>query len=210
MIRWIVEPPPDATRARDLAAALNIPEALARLLIQRGHGEIDVAKAFLRPSLETLSDPFRLAGMAEAVDVVSRAVKAGHTILVHGDYDVDGQSATTLLTRALRAAGAKAEPFVPHRLRDGYDFGPAGLAEAVRVGAKLILTCDCGITAVETVRRAREMGLDVVVTDHHLPGPELPPANAIIDPQQVHDESGLGMLCGTGWQSSDVRQAQGT
>jgi single-stranded-DNA-specific exonuclease len=99
--------------------------ALARLLIQRGHGEIDVAKAFLRPSLETLSDPFRLAGMAEAVDVVSRAVQAGHTILVHGDYDVDGQSATTLLTRALRAAGAKAEPFVPHRLRDGYDFGPA-------------------------------------------------------------------------------------
>ena len=198
MIRWIVEPPADAAQSRGLAAALNIPEALARLLIQRGYGDPEIAKAFLRPSLDSLSDPYRLAGMAEAVEVVSCAVKAGHTILVHGDYDVDGQSATTLLTRALRAAGARAEPFVPHRLRDGYDFGPAGLAEAVRVGAKLILTCDCGITAVETVRRAREAGLDVVVTDHHLPGPELPPASAIIDPQQVHDESGLGMLCGTG------------
>ena len=117
---------------------------------------------------------------------------------MHGDYDVDGQSATTLLTRALRAAGAKAEPFVPHRLRDGYDFGPAGLVEAARVGARLILTCDCGITAVDTVRAARAQGIDVVVTDHHLPGPELPPANAIIDPQQRDDDSGLGMLCGTG------------
>lgn len=198
MIRWIVEPPADPARARVLATALGIPEALARLLIQRGHGEPDLARAFLRPALEGLTDPHRLAGMEAAVETIARAVRAGDTILVHGDYDVDGQSATALLTRALRAAAARAEPFVPHRLRDGYDFGPAGLAEAERVGARLIVTCDCGITAVETVRRACERGIDVVVTDHHLPGPELPPANAVIDPQQREDESGLGMLCGTG------------
>lgn len=198
MIRWVIEPPADPDRARELARALGIPEALASLLIQRGYGEPDQARGFLRPALEGLTDPYRLAGMSAAVEAISRTVRAGHPILVHGDYDVDGQSATALLTRALRAAGARAEPFVPHRLRDGYDFGPAGLAEAERVGAGLILTCDCGITAVETVRRARELGLDVVVTDHHLPGPELPPATAIIDPQLRDDESGLGMLCGSG------------
>ncbi len=198
MIRWVMEPPADAAEARELAQALNIPEPLARLLIQRGHREPGLARAFLRPALEGLSDPHRLAGMAAAVEVIASAVRGGHTILVHGDYDVDGQSATTLLTRALRVAGADAHPFVPHRLRDGYDFGPAGLAEAARLGARLILTCDCGITAVDTVRRARETGIDVVVTDHHLPGTGLPPANAIIDPQQRDDDSGLGMLCGTG------------
>jgi len=198
VIRWIVEPPADPILSSGLAQALNIPPALARLLIQRGYRDPDLARAFLRPALEGLSDPYRLAGMTAAVETIVRTVRAGHPILVHGDYDVDGQSATALLTRALRAAGARAEPFVPHRLRDGYDFGPAGLAEAERVGARLILTCDCGITAVETVRQARTQGIDVVVTDHHLPGPELPPANAIVDPQQPGDDSGLGMLCGTG------------
>lgn len=198
MIRWIVDPPADPALALGLVQALNIPPALARLLIQRGYREPERARAFLRPALEGLSDPYRLAGLASAVETIVRTVRAGHPILVHGDYDVDGQSATALLTRALRAAGARAEPFVPHRLRDGYDFGPAGLAEAVRVGARLILTCDCGITAVETVRLARAQGIDVVVTDHHLPGPVLPPANAIVDPQQPGDDSGLGMLCGTG------------
>jgi single-stranded-DNA-specific exonuclease len=175
-----------------------LPPALAALLVQRGHDTEEAARCFLRPVLADLSDPHALAGMAKAVEVIVATVRSGSRIMVHGDYDVDGQCASALLTRVLREAGADVLPFVPHRLRDGYDFGPAGLAEAVRVGARLILTCDCGITAVDTVRRAREHGIDVVVTDHHLPGPELPPANAIIDPQQRDDESGLGMLCGTG------------
>jgi single-stranded-DNA-specific exonuclease len=103
-----------------------------------------------------------------------------------------------VLTRALRVAGARVEPFVPHRLRDGYDFGPAGLARAREVGATLILTCDCGITAIETVRQAEESGIQVVVTDHHLPLGPLPPATAVVDPQRPDDTSGLGHLCGTG------------
>ncbi len=125
-------------------------------------------------------------------------MKAGRGILVHGDYDVDGQCATALLTRALGAAGARVWSFVPHRLRDGYDLGPAGIAYAKQVGAGLILTCDCGITAVEAVDAARAEGLEVIVTDHHLPGPVLPRATAVVDPQRADDGSGLRQLCGTG------------
>ena len=196
--RWALEPVPDTAAARELAASLKIPEALAALMVQRGFGTSERARAFLRPSLSDLSDPFSLAGMDKAVETVAAAVKAGRTILVHGDYDVDGQCSTAVLTRALRVGGARVEPFVPHRLRDGYDFGPAGLARAREVGATLILTCDCGITAIETVRQAVESGIQVVVTDHHLPSGPLPPATAVVDPQRPDDTSGLGHLCGTG------------
>ena len=196
--RWALEPVPDTAAARELAVTLSIPEALAALMVQRGFGTSERARAFLRPSLSDLSDPFSLAGMGKAVETVAAAVRSGRTILVHGDYDVDGQCSTAVLTRALRVAGAKVEPFVPHRLRDGYDFGPAGLARAREVGATLILTCDCGITAIETVRQAEASGIQVVVTDHHLPQAELPPATAVVDPQRPDDTSGLGHLCGTG------------
>jgi single-stranded-DNA-specific exonuclease len=177
---------------------LGLPGALAGLLVQRGYSDPEAARRFLRPALADLADPLSLAGMAEAAAEVARAVRAGETIMVHGDYDVDGQCASALLTRALRTAGARVVPHIPHRIRDGYDFGPAGLAAAQAAGATLILTCDCGITAVETVAAARAAGLRVVISDHHLPGPELPPANAVIDPQRPDDTSGLGMLCGTG------------
>ncbi|HKP50907.1 MAG TPA: single-stranded-DNA-specific exonuclease RecJ, partial [Gemmatimonadales bacterium] len=152
----------------------------------------------LRPSLTELSDPWRLAGMAEAVEAIVSTIKSGGRILVHGDYDVDGQCASTLLIRALRVAGADVLPFLPHRLRDGYDFGPAGLEAARAAGASMVITCDCGITAYDTVLAARSAGIDVVVTDHHLPGEQLPPALAVIDPQRADDTSGANQLCGTG------------
>jgi len=196
--RWVVAPPPDDGRLRELASTLHLPLALAGILVQRGYITSDAAQRFLRPSLEDLSDPFALAGMDRAVEIVVGAVRRGVPILVHGDYDVDGQCASALLTRALRLAGANATAFVPHRLRDGYDFGPAGLAQAQAMGAGLIITCDCGITAVETVTAAKRAGIDVVVSDHHLPGPALPPADAILDPQQPADRSGATNLCGAG------------
>lgn len=183
---------------QSLAAALGLPLPLATLLVQRGFCEPDRVKEFLRPRLAALSDPLELAGMAEAVAVIASAVRGRQRIMVHGDYDVDGQCAAAVLTRALRIAGADVHPFLPHRMTDGYDFGPAGLAEAVRIGAALIVTCDCGITAVDAVARATGAGLRIVVTDHHLPGPDLPLADAVIDPQRADDHSGLGYLCGTG------------
>jgi single-stranded-DNA-specific exonuclease len=198
MLRWAVAPQPDRAKVEALAAALRVPPALAALLIQRGHGSEEAARSYLRPLLSDLSDPYRLAGMAEAVEVIARSVRAGERIMVHGDYDVDGQCSSALLTRALRVAGADVVPFLPHRLRDGYDFGPAGLAAAKAAGAALVITCDCGITAMDTVRSAREEGIGVIVTDHHLPGAELPPALAVVDPQRADDTSGANDLCGTG------------
>ncbi|MGB7211292.1 MAG: single-stranded-DNA-specific exonuclease RecJ [Gemmatimonadales bacterium] len=197
-LRWVVAPQADPALARELAAALSLPLPLAELLVQRGFADPSVARTYLRPSLDTLSDPLALAGMAAAVEAVVRTVQRGGTILVHGDYDVDGQCATALLTRVLRAANARVVPFVPHRMTDGYDFGPAGLRAAADAGAELIITCDCGITAVETVRAARDAGRDVIVTDHHIPGPELPDATAVVDPQRPDDTSDARILCGTG------------
>jgi single-stranded-DNA-specific exonuclease len=195
--RWAVAPPSDPARVEPLVHALNVPEALASLLVQRGFTSPVDAKRYLRPELESLSDPYALRDMEPAVELVSRAAREGHTVLVHGDYDVDGQCATALLTRVLREAGAHVVPFVPHRIRDGYDFGAAGLAEAREHGASLIVTCDCGTTAVEPIRQAREEGMNVVVTDHHLPG-VVAPANAVVNPQHPDCTANLGHLCGAG------------
>src|SRR5689334_22486852 len=196
--RWVLTANADPDATRVLAAELKIPEALAAILVQRGLASPESAKAFLRPDLERLSDPHRWADMTIAVGLLVRAVREKRAILVHGDYDVDGQCASAMLTRILRSAGATVYPFVPHRIRDGYDFGPAGLAEAQRVGAGLIITCDCGITAVDAVAAARAAGIDVIVTDHHLPGDALPPASAVLDPRRADCASADKDLCGTG------------
>ena len=196
--RWSVARPPDPGLVGELSSALSIPEALAALLVLRGYGSAGDARAFLRPNLTGLSDPMTWADMPEAVAAVQGAVGRGDPILVHGDYDVDGQCAAALLTRVLREAGAQAHAFVPHRLRDGYDFGPAGLARARALGARLIITCDCGITARETVRAARAEGIAVIVSDHHLPGDALPEATAVLDPRRPDCASPDKDLCGTG------------
>jgi len=197
-LRWVVAPSPDQSLVRELASALSLPVPLAGILVQRGYSAPDAARRFLRPSLTELSDPLALRDMDRAVELTVAAVRRGAPILVHGDFDVDGQCASALLTRALRLAGGNATAFVPHRLRDGYDFGPAGLAYAQAIGAGLIITCDCGITAVEAVAAAKRAGIQVIVTDHHLPGPALPPADAVLDPQRPDDHSGATNLCGTG------------
>jgi len=195
--RWVIRQQPDAARVRGLSGALNLPPALASLLLQRGYETADAAATFLRPSLDTLTDPMDLPDLGRAVELIAAAVRAGQGILVHGDYDVDGQCATALLTRTLRAAGARVVPFVPHRVRDGYDFGPAGLAAAAAEQTAVIVTCDCGTTAHETVAAARERGHTVIVTDHHVVG-ALPPAHAVVNPQRPETAASYRDYCGTG------------
>ena len=133
-----------------------------------------------------------------AAERLDRAISDGETILVHGDYDVDGIAATALLTGWLRRLGARVEAFVPHRLHDGYDLGDAGLERAASVGASVLLTADCGIVAHDAVARARDLGLDVIVTDHHTPSAALPDALAVVNPNRIDCDYPEGVLCGAG------------
>lgn len=187
--RWVQPTLPDTAAAAVLASALSIPEALGQLLVARGHTDARAAKGFLRPELDQLHDPLLMAGMSDAVDRLAAAIRAGEMIMVHGDYDVDGMSSTALLTRSLRALGGQVTPFIPDRQTDGYDLGPAGVEAARRAGAALVLTCDCGTTALQPARDLAAAGIDLIVSDHHLPGPELPQALAILNPRRADDTS---------------------
>lgn len=195
--RWKFSDPPDRAVSRNLVDTLNIPETLAELLVQRGHSSVEDAKMFLRPTLSSLTDPNQFRDLPKATSLIADTVRAGKVIVIHGDYDVDGQAATALLTRVLRAAGADVHPFVPHRVQDGYDLGPAGVSFAERCGASLIVTCDCGINAHDAVADAKGRGIAVVVTDHHVPG-VLPPADAVVNPNRPDCPSVSKGLCGTG------------
>ena len=161
-----------------------LPEAVCRLLASRGYGDPDAAKRFLRPRLEQVEGAGTLHDAPRAVSRIADAIRAQETIFVHGDYDVDGMSSTALLTRVLRGLGAQhVVPFVPNRLTDGYDLGAAGVLAAREAGATLVVTCDCGTSAVAPVAELIAAGVDVIITDHHLPGSELPAAYAICNPR---------------------------
>ena len=180
------------TRAHDDAQAvalereLGVAPVTARLLAIRGLSDLDVARRFLSPSLDDLHDPFRLAGMAGAVDRILAAVARRERIAVHGDYDVDGVTSTVILRRALELAGADVVHFIPERMRDGYGLQPASLDRLHGEGAKLVISVDCGIRGMEAARRARELGMDLIITDHHEPDVELPCAFSVINPKR-HD-----------------------
>ncbi len=198
--RWVAraEEAEGAEAAAALAQVLSLPLPLCRLLVQRGHRTDPDARRFLRPRLDQLLDPLLLADVGPAAARLSRALDAGETILVHGDYDVDGICAASLYTRVLRRLGAKVETFVPHRVADGYDLGEGGVRRAVEVGAGLILTGDCGILAHDAVEAAGAAGIDVIVTDHHTPGATLPAAVAVVDPKRADSGYPEAVLAGTG------------
>ena len=168
--RWVLAPSPDPAAVGALAAALGLPEPVCRLLATRGHAEPELVKRFLRPRLEQLHPPERLAGVDVAAERLALAVRRGETVLVHGDYDVDGMCSTALMTRVLRGVGGQVVPFIPHRLRDGYDLTDAGVRAAREAGARVVLTCDCGTSAHGPVDALCAAGVDVIVSDHHLPG----------------------------------------
>jgi single-stranded-DNA-specific exonuclease len=158
----------------------------ARLLCIRGLGDIEGARRFLSPSLDDLHDPFRLAGMAAAVDRILAAIARRERIAIHGDYDVDGVTSTVILRRALELLGADVVHFIPERLRDGYGLQPAALERLHGSGVRLAISVDCGIRADEAAHRAASLGLDLIITDHHEPDVTLPPALAVINPKR-HD-----------------------
>lgn len=186
---WRPVPAVDANAVHRLHRELLLPASVCQLLVSRGYVEPDDAKRFLRPRLEQLGAPGTLFDLDRAIARIARAIAQGETIFVHGDYDVDGMSSTALLTRVLRGCGAaQVVPFVPNRLTDGYDLGAAGVREALAHRATLVITCDCGTSAREPVAQLMAAGVDVIITDHHLPGEALPAAYAICNPK--HPESG--------------------
>jgi single-stranded-DNA-specific exonuclease len=176
--------PVDPAVIAAMAAELHLPPIVCELLCRRGYLDVDPAKSYLRPRLHQLHDPERLLGLRVAVERLARAITDGETILVHGDYDVDGICSTTILVRTIRSLGGKVVPFIPRRLEDGYDLTLAGVRAAVAENAKVIVTCDCGTSARDAVAAACAAGMDVIVSDHHLPGGPLPDCLAVINPKQ--------------------------
>ncbi len=190
---WTIRPCPHR-QASDLAEELGLSEITASVLVRRGYGDPDEARAFLAGE-QPLHDPFLLGNMAEAVAQIRAAIAAGKRICVHGDYDVDGICATVLALRILRELGAEVEWHLPSRFDEGYGVSGGTLERLAEEGCGLVLTVDCGITAVDEVRRARELGLDVIVTDHHRPGDELPDCPIVATRPSDYP---FPDLCGTG------------
>jgi single-stranded-DNA-specific exonuclease len=182
--RWVLPSAPDPDAVAALASELHLPPLICALLHRRGFARPADAKHFLRPRLDQLLDPAGMLGMDVAVARLARAIRAGERIMVHGDYDVDGMCSTVVLLRALRELGGIADPFIPHRLTDGYDLTMAGVNAAIAAGAKVLVTCDCGTNALATIDAACRAGLDVIVTDHHLPSGPLPACLALLNPKQ--------------------------
>src|SRR3954469_12333453 len=177
--------PCDDGASKRLADALNLHPTVARLLCMRGLRDPEVAARFLSPSLDHLHDPFRLADMGKAVERIERAIAQKERIAIHGDYDVDGITSTVILRRALEMLGGEVVHFIPERLRDGYGLQPAAIDRLHGEGVHLIISVDCGIRATEATLRARELGVDLIITDHHEPDGTLPPALAVINPKRA-------------------------
>ena len=178
--------PCDEGAVSALEAALGLHPTVARLLCLRGFADPDLARQFLHPSLDHLHDPFKLTDMTAAVQRLEQAIGRRERIAIHGDYDVDGITSTVILRRALEMLGGDVVHFIPERLRDGYGLQPAAIERLHADGVSLIVSVDCGIRGIEAARRARELGVDLIITDHHEPDHELPVAVAVLNPKR-HD-----------------------
>jgi single-stranded-DNA-specific exonuclease len=191
-------PAPDPPEAVTLTSALNLGPLAARVLVHRGLATPEAARRFLRPAFEDLYDPLSLLDMTAAVDRLARAIRDRERILIYGDYDVDGTTSVVLLTKTIELAGGQATYHVPHRLKDGYGMRSEVVEAAAEQNVKLIVSVDTGIRAAEVVQRARDLGIDVIVTDHHLPESELPPALAVLNPNRADSTYPEKDLCGAG------------
>ena len=183
-MRWLL-PTVNSAAVDRLCQELNIPPLVARLLVLRGIEDPESAHHFLHPSLSQLHNPYLMAGMDTAVERLRRAIARQEKVLIYGDYDVDGTMAVVVLFTALRALGATVETFIPHRMMDGYGMRVPVIERAAAAGYRVILSVDTGIREHDVIGRARELDVDCIVTDHHLPDSQLPPACAILNPRRA-------------------------
>jgi single-stranded-DNA-specific exonuclease len=181
--RWEITGEDHKVEAK-LAAALQIQPLAARLLANRGISTIEAAREFLTPSLQRLHDPFLMLGMSEAVDRLIRGLQSQEPIVIYGDYDVDGITATAVLSWFFREIGAPVPYYLPHRMREGYGLNAEAIRKLADQGTRILITVDCGITGHDEVQLARRLGMDVIVTDHHQVPPTLPDAVAVLNPHQ--------------------------
>jgi single-stranded-DNA-specific exonuclease len=195
--RWIF-PVTDPPAAERLAAALGIGTPAAKVLVNRGFADPAEARRYLDASLDTLHDPLALRDMQRAAARLEKAVREREKTLIYGDYDVDGATSVALLMKAIGMAGGDARWHVPDRLKDGYGMRAEAVEAAAAQGVTLIVSVDTGIRAAEVVRRAAALGVDVIVTDHHLPDADPPPAFAVLNPNRADCAYPEKNLCGAG------------
>src|SRR5580704_5310054 len=207
-MRWL-QRPTDESLVKPLIAGLrsdpalhgvaNAAHILAPLLVRRGITDSDAAQRFLTPSIAHLHSPEEMTGLRAAVDRLDTAIERKEPILIYGDYDVDGTMAVIILKTAIELCGGAADFHVPHRIREGYDMRDDVIERAAAAGVRLIISVDMGIRAFGPAETAQRLGVDLIVTDHHLPGPDgVPKAFAVVNPNQKGCEYPCKQLCGAG------------
>ncbi len=197
-MRWALRNA-DAAKIDDLVRGCGMPRSIARLLIARDVDTPEDAQRFLAPSIAHLHSPYRMKGLRQAAERLQAAVERSETVLIYGDYDVDGTTATVILKTVLELCGGKAEYHVPHRIREGYGMRDEVIEEAAARGVRLIISVDTGIRAFAAAEAAQRCGVDLIVTDHHLPQAEgVPKALAVVNPNQPDCEYPCKELCGAG------------
>ncbi len=192
--RWHISP---SLPAAEAARFQYFHPVVASILYNRGYTDPTSAKAFLAGE-SPLGDPFKMRGMAQAVSRIRTAIKKQELIVVYGDFDADGVTSTTLLVTVLQALGANVKPYIPHRVDEGYGLNVQALEKLARRGVKLVITVDCGIRSLAEVEAGKACGLDIIITDHHSVGPEVPNALAVINPKQAGCNYPEKMLAGVG------------
>ncbi len=182
--RWKIKGESDPDIVKSLSQAINVDEILSRLLVQRGVDTFEQAKAFFRPSIDDLHDPFLMKDMDKAVDRLNSAIRNGEKILIYGDYDVDGTTSVALVYSFLRPYYNNLDFYIPNRYSEGYGVSTQGIDYAADSGCRLIISLDCGVKAVNKIAYAKKHGIDFIVCDHHTPGDTLPDAYACLDPKR--------------------------
>lgn len=196
--RWVYSEPQRGESAYDVQQSLNIPPEIACLLNIRGISTYEQAKSFFRPEKESLHDPFLMKDMEAAACRLSKAIRNHERVVIYGDYDVDGTTAVSLFYTFLKSFGLDVDYYIPHRFKEGYGINPDGIQYALENNADLIVSVDCGITAIEEAKYAKEKGIDLIICDHHTVGDEIPDAVAVLDPKRLDCNYPFDGLSGAG------------